>query len=1306
MNLMKKIILITVFISFIVNAQSVEAFEQMKTYTVADGLVGPVVPVIFQDSRGVLWFGSDRGGLSRFDGNNFIPYSGDSNVFRGITKKIVEDKWGHVWFLSQHPSEGDGVISRYDGTTFSYVNEGNCLAVDNAGDVWIGGNNSITRYSALNSEEIPQAYPINITATSIAKINVIFQSNDDTYWVGGGDAQGVLIISFQQDTNMWQVGSLRRHENLPNLSKDRSVQVIIQDGDDNLWFGGKSLLLKYDGTQFKEILNTSIEFPQPTGTLQNTISLQYQNVNVKSDSHGRIWFSDNQQLSWWDGEKLQRLRSFSVEANPNYFLHGSFEIEDAWNKLWFASQSGAHLYDNKFFENYSTDVFQLDSPLTDSPELAPKVYGVDDGLGSDNILTVFEGLDGKIWFGHDNGVTSFEPQPVIVNHTTRATLGSNSVRLMYTDSSGTLWLSIPGGVAKYNADEERLIQYPLVEHTTKHIIPGNDDNIANQIYNRRIDIIKIFEADGYIWFIDKPFQVQNQFTHYRVYRYRNGEFEDISLIMQPEIGPGGEPLFHDSPPIVSLGTDPWLSLGGWLFLPRSNGLHRFTSRETFELIEFLTTSSLPQPSDAITALHTDTHNRLWCYYDTGEVKRYSNIQINTGQVSGTVHTELLPLQSVIPISVTSDEQDVQWFYNTSSGQLMYWDNPEIANTLTELPGSASGAPLLTIQTNRSIDPNSTSTVGQEDNLNESETSEPELMTFVFRDSIKTYSGTELKKAVTVDVIDVRGYQITTNGDLWLATAQGAIRYDYETVTTYTTSDGFLVDDLRDVHEDHWGNLWFATWGGGVVRYDGNSFLSISTKDGLIHNNVSSIHATNEEDLWFGSEGGATQYRASLGVLPFCRITSVDAGKIFTEPFLADSGKRTFTQLSELLPAHVKSVTINFEGINPLRDDMEYRFRLIGVENNRWATVSSNIKQPNETLLQGDVKQTFIPEELGENKLPPRIQYEGLKSGNYTFLIKAFREGWPYTQQPTVLNFTIDQPIWSRWRNYLPTLIFIAAVGSLIFRLVVNRRHTAQLRIEMREKEEAEMQRIRAEINEAQNIQMGLLPDKAPDIQQFDIAGMSIPATQVGGDFFDYLTVENGRTAIAVADAAGKGIRGAMNAVLTNGMLHEVSRFMSEADVILRNLNDGLAPRMYGPSFIALNLAVLDENKKQIHYANGGQPYPLLKRGTEIIEIENTDLPLGSRKNVQYEATTVDLEEGDIFIFHTDGLIEALNANHDMYGSDRFNELVARIPDESSAEEVIQHIVDDVQNFVQDEEQYDDLTIVVVKLTANSTDETS
>lgn len=1261
------------------------AFEQMKSYTVADGLVGPIVPMIYQDSRGVLWFGSDRGGVSKYDGNSFVPYTEivqneKTEEFHGRTKTIVEDKWGYIWCLSQHPAEGSGAVSRYNGKTFEYITDGNCLTVDNSGDIWVGRDNAFTRYKSLSIQDPPQPFPQTITGVSVAIINVIFQSKDGTYWIGGHDANGALIMKFQTDVSLWQIKNLERVENIPSVPKDREVQVIMQDRNDLLWFGGQSLLFSYDGNEFKDILSTSTE------TQNRNVKLQTANdgnVTVKSDVYGRIWFSDNRQVSWWNGNTLNRFRKITSDSNQYINMQGSFEIEDAWNNLWFATEMGAHAYNTKYFENEINNLFQLDESQTDPSELQPKVYGVDHGLGSDNIFTIYEALDGKIWFGHDNGVTTFEQKPVIVNHTTRTILGSNSVRLMESDSTGTLWLSIPGGVAQYFEDDDLLTQHNLTNFAYKTeslSIEIRFDNNSN--LSRRAEISHIFEADGYIWFLDKPILLQDPFTVYRIFRYKDKKFERYSLLIQADIGPGGEEIYINSEPIVTSRKNPWIVLGGWVFLPRRDGLHRLLSDGKIRRTSFNSTESLTSPSAAVTALHTDKQGRLWCYYDNRDVKRFSNIRINANYVGRNIHTEVLQLKSVIPAIGNSTENVVQWFYNIESGQLMYWQNPDIINTLTELPGAASGAPLLTIQDTPS-------------SQNESESA-----TLVFHDSIKTYQGTELRNAVPVAIEKVNGSITSSNGDLWLATSQGAIRYNGQEAITYTTTtDHFLVDDLRDVHEDRWGNIWFATWGGGVVRYDGSSFQSVTTKDGLIHNNVSSIHAANEKELWFGTEGGATQYRANLGALPFCRIVSVDAGKSFTEPFSIEAGNQKITEITELLPARLKDMTIHFQGVNPLRDEMEYKFRLIGLDDMEWTRISSESdaeQSVNDTTLGNEVKQFYQPQQVGEDGSLPHIRYEGLKSGNYTFLIKAFRKGWPYTQQPAVLDFTIDQPIWSRWRNYLPTLIFVAAVGSLLFRLIVNRRHTAQLRLEMREKEEAEVQRIRAELNEAQNIQMALLPIEAPDTSDFDIAGRSIPATQVGGDFFDYLTVANGQTAIAVADAAGKGIRGAMNAVLTNGMLHEVARYKSEADVILTDLNAGLSPRMYGPSFIALNLAVLDESGKSVDYANGGQPYPILKRADQIIEIEIADLPLGSRKNVEYESTTFDLNEGEFLVFHSDGLIEALNAQQDMYGTDRLNDLIANIPSESSAEEMIQHIFDDVQEFVQEAEQYDDMTLVVLK----------
>ncbi len=1278
MNNHKKQYTIIILIFTYTLIQNAIAFQQVKTHTVADGLLDAVVPVIFQDSRGMLWFGSEQGGVSKFDGKTITAYGAISENFYGRTQNIVEDRWGHIWFLNKKPAQETGVIIRYNGNTFEYFTDGNCLIADKDGNIWISNNNIITRYTATNSQEIPKAFQLNVGGESGANINVIFQSRDRTIWMGGSDAQGALILRLQGEINVGQAVNLSRFNNLPNLPH-RSIQSIAQDAEDNLWFGGKSLLLRYDGTQFEQFIDTSIETQTQDGTSQKPIILNRDSVSVKSDTQGRIWYSDNKQLRWGDGNNLHRLGTLSVEANQETYLHGTYGIEDARGRLWFATETGVHLYENNTNGSSVISNSLLKSTLTDTTELTHKVFQVNDGLGSDNILTIFEAIDGTIWFGHDNGVTELQPQPAIVQYGTRSILGSSSVKLMFPDSMETLWLSIPGGVARYVPQDDELYKYPLPNITL--------EQDGNTKIDRPTEIVEIFEIDGDLWFLDKPIQLQNGLTHHRIFRYTNGGFHKLSIQINAKIGQNGEPVFSNPKPLVSLGTDTWFALNGWLFLPTKNGLHLLLQNNTTKRLAFNTIETLSPSPDNIIAIHTDNQNRLWSHLDTGEVKRYTNTGRGNTQAVGKIQVEKLSLNSVIPIPVEPKNKSSKWFYNTKNNKLMSWENPQI-----EISIPSDNPPLIVVQT-PPVSPKS------KQNNTERTNKAIELATFVFKNSIKTYRSTELLHESSVEIDKINASLIATDGDIWLATSHGAIRYNSQEVTTYTKADGFIVDDLRDVKEDNWGNIWFATWGGGLIRYNGITFETITTNDGLIHNNVSSIHVSVQEDLWFGTEGGATQYRVSRGALPFCRIISVNTGKHTTETLLTESDRHTITKIPELIPARNKYLTIRLQGISPLGGDVVYKFRLIGIDNNEWTTVYPNNPQGYITTFNGGIHQSFLPQAIGTSQDFPRIRYEGLKPGNYTFLIKAYRDGWHYTQQPSVLNFTIDKPLWTRWRTYLPYIIVLAVVSTLLFRLIVNRRHTAQLRQEMRQKEEAEIQRIRDELNEAQNIQMALLPTEPPQTQSYDIAGKSIPATQVGGDFFDYLTVANGQTAIAVADAAGKGIRGAMNAVLTNGMLNEIARIKSDANVILRELNIGLAPRMYGHNFIALNLAILDENGKCIDYANGGQPYPILKRGTEIIELTNGDLPLGSMKKADYESVTYDFKEGDILIIHSDGLIEALNPNQEMYGTERLIDLTAKLPNDCSAEEVVQHIVQDVEEFVEDAEQYDDLTLVVVKCTA-------
>ena len=133
-------------------------------------------------------------------------------------------------------------------------------------------------------------------------------------------------------------------------------------------------------------------------------------------------------------------------------------------------------------------------------------------------------------------------------------------------------------------------------------------------------------------------------------------------------------------------------------------------------------------------------------------------------------------------------------------------------------------------------------------------------------------------------------------------------------------------------------------------------------------------------------------------------------------------------------------------------------------------------------------------------------------------------------------------------------------------------------------------RIETELKTARAAQMSIMPQSDPQIEGFDISGVCIPASEVGGDFFDYLSVAGKRIGIALADVSGKGLRGAMNAVMANGMLHDAATVEASCGKILSRLNAALYPRLEKQMFTALGLAILDQNSVRVQWASAAQPH--------------------------------------------------------------------------------------------------------------------
>ncbi len=253
-------------------------------------------------------------------------------------------------------------------------------------------------------------------------------------------------------------------------------------------------------------------------------------------------------------------------------------------------------------------------------------------------------------------------------------------------------------------------------------------------------------------------------------------------------------------------------------------------------------------------------------------------------------------------------------------------------------------------------------------------------------------------------------------------------------------------------------------------------------------------------------------------------------------------------------------------------------------------------------------------------------------------------------------------------------------------------------------ERGERETLQTELRLAHDVQVSLMPKEQPVVPGFDIAGMSVPAKEVGGDLFDYLYLGDGgtRLGISVVDVSGKGMQAAMAAVFTSGAYaSEARQFRSPADVLSR-LNRAVYHHSRRGHFVSFLLAGLDAGTRTLYYANAGQTKPLLRSGGDVrwLEVDGVHFPLGAQPETTYQESAVVVTPGDIVCLLTDGFTEAMNDARDPFGQERV-EAVFRRPDLAvlTAAEIVQVLSGEVRRHVGEAPQHDDMTMVVIKAVA-------
>jgi serine phosphatase RsbU (regulator of sigma subunit) len=278
--------------------------------------------------------------------------------------------------------------------------------------------------------------------------------------------------------------------------------------------------------------------------------------------------------------------------------------------------------------------------------------------------------------------------------------------------------------------------------------------------------------------------------------------------------------------------------------------------------------------------------------------------------------------------------------------------------------------------------------------------------------------------------------------------------------------------------------------------------------------------------------------------------------------------------------------------------------------------------------------------------------------------------------------------------------FVVGLGNLVSQVAtaILMRREIQAR-EQRLKQQAHArERIEQELHVARRIQQASLPEAVPALGGWDIYPSYRPARDVGGDFYDFLELEDGRLGLVVGDATGKGVPAALVMSTTCGMLRAVNQASDYSPgEVLQRVNETLFARIPANMFVTCFYGVLDPRTGGFAYANAGHDLPYVRRGGNAEELRARGMPLGLMPGMRYEEKEIILRAGDRALFYSDGLVEAHNPEGEMFGFPRLQALVA---EHAEGEPLVDFLLKELYSFVGEGwEQEDDITLVTLQRVA-------
>lgn len=597
-----------------------------KTYTEVDGLADNTVLDIHQNPDGYVWFGTGGGGVSRYDGKDFLNFTKKDGLVHNDVQTIHQDEDGLLWFGTGTLWTSGGGVSRFDGqklvnlTTQDGLAHNTVYSIDHDanGTLWFGTGGGLSHYDG-------EAFA-NFTAQDGLEndtVLAIYCSKDSVIWLGT-DGGGVYRYDGKEFTRFTTKDGLA----------DNCVRVIHCDSDGILWFGTVRGVSKYDGETF---INLTIEDGLVDTRVFADSDRALGSVNaIHSGTDGVMWFGTDGGVSRYDGRGLI---NFTVQDGlARHSVRAIHRDED--NVMWFGGADGVSCYyDQKEIANFTTQ----------------------DGMAANKVAAIHTGEDGFMWFGTGHGCVCRYDGQNFVNFTTEDGLASTRAASIYIGNDNVLWVGTEGvgrsGIFRYDGQS-------FVNFTTEDELP------ENTVYTM------LQEPNGAMWFGTSIGLLRYDGKEFTTFTVKDGLADNYVIAIHQDangaiwFGTIGGVSRYDGSGFVNLTEKDGLpnnhvnaiyrTKDGMLWFATRGGVSRYDGK-TF--VNFLKSDGLN--SNTITTIYATPDGVLWFGTFNG-VSKYD------GVAWASLDTrDRLPIGTNNAIfSIGQDDEGFMWF-GTSSGAVRY-----------------------------------------------------------------------------------------------------------------------------------------------------------------------------------------------------------------------------------------------------------------------------------------------------------------------------------------------------------------------------------------------------------------------------------------------------------------------------------------------------------------------------------------------------------------------------------------------------------------------------------------------------------